>query len=41
LKRAEVPAERHGTRPPDLWAGNKPRYRKAEADAWLRRRAKA
>jgi predicted site-specific integrase-resolvase len=28
-----------GTGPPVLWAGNKPRYRKLEVDAWLRRRA--
>jgi excisionase family DNA binding protein len=24
--------------PPVLWAGDKPRYRKAEVDAWLRQR---
>jgi hypothetical protein len=28
-----------GRGPPVLWAGNKPRYRKSEVDAWLRRRA--
>jgi excisionase family DNA binding protein len=28
-----------GTGSPVLWAGNKPRYRKSEVDAWLRRRA--
>jgi predicted DNA-binding transcriptional regulator YafY len=27
------------TGPPVLWAGDKPRYRKAEVDAWLRCRA--
>ena len=28
-----------GTGPLVLWAGNKPRYRKLEVDAWLRRKA--
>jgi predicted DNA-binding transcriptional regulator AlpA len=28
-----------GTGPPVLYAKNVPRYRKAEVDAWLRRRA--
>jgi DNA-binding transcriptional MerR regulator len=28
-----------GTGPPVLWAGNRPRYRKTDVDAWLRRRA--
>jgi hypothetical protein len=27
------------TGPPVLWAGDKPRYRRAEVDKWLRRRA--
>jgi predicted site-specific integrase-resolvase len=27
-----------GTGPPVLWAGGRPRYRKADVDAWLRRR---
>ena len=29
----------NGTGPPVLWAGDKPRYRKSEVDAWLERRA--
>jgi excisionase family DNA binding protein len=28
-----------GEGPPVLWAGNRPRYRKAEVDAWLQRKA--
>jgi excisionase family DNA binding protein len=28
-----------GKGPPVLWAHNRPRYRKAEVDAWLQRRA--
>jgi excisionase family DNA binding protein len=28
-----------GTGPPALWAGDRPRYRRDEVDAWLRRRA--
>jgi excisionase family DNA binding protein len=28
-----------GTGPPVLWAGSKPRYRREDVDAWLRRRA--
>ena len=27
-----------GTGPPVLYAGNRPRYRKADVDAWLQRR---
>jgi excisionase family DNA binding protein len=27
-----------GKGPPVLWAGNRPRYRKADVDAWLERR---
>ena len=30
---------RAGTGPPVHWAGTKPRYRRAEVDAWLDRRA--
>jgi excisionase family DNA binding protein len=30
-------AERTG--PPVLWAGDRPRYRREDVDAWLRRRA--
>jgi excisionase family DNA binding protein len=30
---------REGTGPPVEWAGNRPRYRKDDVDAWLRRRA--
>ena len=32
-----TPAE--GTGPPVLWAGDRPRYRRGDVDAWLRRRA--
>jgi hypothetical protein len=28
-----------GTGPPVLWAGDRPRYRRGDVDAWLRRRA--
>jgi excisionase family DNA binding protein len=28
-----------GTGPPVLWAGDRPRYRREDVDAWLRRRA--
>jgi excisionase family DNA binding protein len=28
---------RNGTGPPVHWAGNKPRYRRSEVDAWLDR----
>lgn len=28
-----------GTGPPVLWAGDRPRYRLEDVDAWLRRRA--
>jgi predicted site-specific integrase-resolvase len=27
------------TGPPVLWAGNRPRYNRADVDEWLRRRA--
>ena len=29
-----------GTGPPVLWAGNRPRYRREDVDAWLERRAR-
>jgi|GEM_PF-1822317 excisionase family DNA binding protein len=29
---------REGTGPPVLWAGGRPRYRRADVDAWLERR---
>jgi excisionase family DNA binding protein len=28
-----------GKGPPVLWAGNRPRYRRSDVDAWLQRRA--
>ena len=28
-----------GTGPPVLWAGDRPRYRREDVDAWLRSRA--
>jgi excisionase family DNA binding protein len=28
-----------GKGPPVLWAANRPRYRRSDVDAWLRRRA--
>jgi phage terminase Nu1 subunit (DNA packaging protein) len=28
-----------GIGPPALWAANRPRYRRGDVDAWLRRRA--
>jgi hypothetical protein len=28
-----------GIGPPVLWAGDRPRYRREDVDAWLRRRA--
>lgn len=30
---------REATGPPVLWAGGRPRYRRADVDAWLERRA--
>jgi excisionase family DNA binding protein len=30
---------REDSGPPVLWAGDRPRYKRADVDAWLRRRA--